>query len=442
MIVQLFSLIVMVIIHHTADGWRFQMPKHQLVTAQKATKGIIATVIAGTTILGSGVPSSIQPPTAQAVIAPIADVGIKEFLVKDGRQFLRITIPLGKDNKFGTSPEAIDIKQAQDNLELVRLRFEQVGYTNPSAWGAVLKDANTAANTIKANRGYLLGGKSGAGGKTAAEALFDDVLSPQLDRLSEAVRAKDVRTTLAAQETAAQALADLRILQLPPKQIPFQIPEEYAGLPRLLGRATVEVQIKAKNGFRLPDGKTVVPQAAFLLTVDGYHAPITAGNFVDLVTRKFYDNTPIQQVEQLTIQVGRPAPGASSLPDGTYIDPGTKKPRTIPLELFYKQDAEPTYGITSDDDLRATDTMALPFQAYGALGMARNNDSPDTASTQFFFLKWMQALIAPGRNTLDGFYSCFGYVTQNEDLLSQVNVKTDTIVSAKVVKGLENLIIP
>jgi hypothetical protein len=58
------------------------------------------------------------------------------------------------------------------------------------------------------------------------------------------------------------------------------------------------------------------------------------------------------------------------LGDGeTYVDPGTKKPRTVPLELFYKTDSEPSYGITSDDDLRATETMALPFQAYGALGI-------------------------------------------------------------------------
>ena len=70
----------------------------------------------------------------------------------------------------------------------------------------------------------------------------------------------------------------------------------------------------------------------------------------------------------------------------------------------------------------------------------RDNESPDSADTQFFFLKWKQALIAPGRNTLDGFYSCFGYVTRNEDLLSQLEEGGgDYIVSARVVRGLENL---
>ena len=42
-------------------------------------------------------------------------------------------------------------------------------------------------------------------------------------------------------------------------------------------------------------------------------------------------------------------------------------------------------------------------QAYGALGMDRSNEDPDSASSQFFFLKWLQALVAPGdiyNNTL------------------------------------------
>ena len=70
--------------------------------------------------------------------------------------------------------------------------------------------------------------------------------------------------------------------------------------------------------------------------------------------------------------------------------------------------------------------------------MARGNEDNDSGSSQIFMLKWQQALIAPGRNTLDGFYSCFGYVVNNADYLSQIN-PTSKIVSAKVVQGLDNL---
>jgi hypothetical protein len=33
----------------------------------------------------------------------------------------------------------------------------------------------------------------------------------------------------------------------------------------------------AGKGFRLEDGKTVIPTAKFILELDGYHAPLTAG---------------------------------------------------------------------------------------------------------------------------------------------------------------------
>jgi peptidylprolyl isomerase len=71
--------------------------------------------------------------------------------------------------------------------------------------------------------------------------------------------------------------------------------------------------------------------------------------------------------------------------------------------------------------------------------MARDNGEPDSGSSQFFFLKWKQALNPPGRNTLDGFYSCFGYITSdNEKLLEQVTTN-DKIEYMKVVEGLQNL---
>lgn len=374
---------------------------------------------------------------AHAAIAPLADVGVKEFLVKDGEQFLRLSIPLGKDQKYGTSPAAVDLRSAQENLELVRLRFEQVGVTNPGIWGTALKDVSTAANIIKSNTDFLLSNK-----QNSAQALwiFDNVLSPQLTRLADAIRDHNVKDTLDAQQAAADALGDLRLLQLPDKELPYKIPEEYAALPRLTGRAVVEVEVESKKGFRPIAGDSLkVPKVTFTIELDGYHAPITCGNFIDLVNKKFYDGMKIDKVEELVVQTGSQSLKSNKDTEG-YVDPKTGNVRYIPLELFYKADAEPVYGITSDDDLRATDAMLLPFQTFGAVGMARQNEDVDSASSQFFLLKWNQALIAPGRNTLDGFYTCFGYVTKNADILSQINEATDRIITAKVVSGMEHFV--
>jgi hypothetical protein len=41
---------------------------------------------------------------------------------------------------------------------------------------------------------------------------------------------------MSSQEQAAASLASLRQLQVPSKQLPYTIPDEYAALPRLLGR--------------------------------------------------------------------------------------------------------------------------------------------------------------------------------------------------------------
>jgi hypothetical protein len=81
----------------------------------------------------------------------------------------------------------------------------------------------------------------------------------------------------------------------------------------------------------------------------------------------------------------------------------------------------------------------LPFQSYGALGMARSEFEPDSASTQFFWLLFESDLTPAGKNLLDGRYNCFGYTVDGAELLKDVK-EGDIVVSAKVTKGLENLV--
>jgi cyclophilin family peptidyl-prolyl cis-trans isomerase len=333
--------------------------------------------------------------------------------------------------KIGIAAQDDELKLAQEGIEIVRLRLEQVGFSNKAVWGGCVKDATTADNLIKKNRDRLISEAITRGsGQADPQSLVDDQLIPTMANLIAALRAQDIASTNVLQEAAGAQLANLRMMQLPAGKLPFQIPDEYASLPRLNGRAEIEMVVQSGGGkpYRLADEVTLVPKVTLRLVVDGYHAPLTSGNFVDLVRKGYYDGMTLQKVEQLIVQTGKPSSGG----DG---------PRKIPLEIFYKMDKEPVYSATSDDEMRATDAIALPFQAYGAIGMARQNEDVDSASSQFFLLKWDQALVAPGRNTLDGFYTNMGYVTENEQLLSQFQ-DTDKVVSMKVVKGLENLVVP
>ena len=92
-------------------------------------------------------------------------------------------------------------------------------------------------------------------------------------------------------------------------------------------------------------------------------------------------------------------------------------------------------------DGRGGYAAALPFNAYGALGMAREEYNVDSASSQFFWLLFDSDLTPAGKNLLDGRYACFGYTIDGARLLSDVK-EGDVIVSAKVTSGLDQLVMP
>ena len=72
--------------------------------------------------------------------------------------------------------------------------------------------------------------------------------------------------------------------------------------------------------------------------------------------------------------------------------------------------------------------------------MAHDVEDPNTASSQFFFLQENPTLMEAPQSTFNGRYSCFGYVTQNQDFVKQIG-KGDNIVTMKVVRGSENLVL-
>ena len=67
-------------------------------------------------------------------------------------------------------------------------------------------------------------------------------------------------------------------------------------------------------------------EARMKMTIDGYTAPVTAGNFVDLVQRKFYDGMKVQRADGFVVQTGDPDGPA----DG-FVDPSTDTADTSTL---------------------------------------------------------------------------------------------------------------
>jgi peptidylprolyl isomerase len=173
-------------------------------------------------------------------------------------------------------------------------------------------------------------------------------------------------------------------------------------------------------------------------------APVTGGNFVELVSKGFYNNMKIQRSDGFVVQTGEPDGEATGYTGGKAsksIGQGPKGERLIPSEIFIQGDKGPIYETTIEEEGRGGEATILPFSAYGAMGWARDEYDPNSGSSQFFWLLFDSDLTPAGKNVLDGRYPVFGYVIEGSDFLQDVK-EGDVIVSAKVTEGLEYLKAP
>jgi len=193
-------------------------------------------------------------------------------------------------------------------------------------------------------------------------------------------------------------------------------------LPVLEGNATVVMTVKG---------------SPITIEVDGKDAPITAGNFVDLVHRGVYDGLMFHRVvrspQPFVVQGGDPQSknpqiSQSQLGTGGFSDPKTGVERYIPLEIKPKGAETPIYSKTLESS--GISTAPVLQHTRGAVAMARSMP-PDSASSQFYFA-------LTDLPFLDGSYAVFGHVTQGMDVVDKIQ-QGDRIESAKVTQGLENL---
>ncbi|MEO0308440.1 MAG: peptidylprolyl isomerase [Gloeomargarita sp. GMQP_bins_120] len=195
--------------------------------------------------------------------------------------------------------------------------------------------------------------------------------------------------------------------------IPPELVQPLRGYPCLNGKATVELVVNGQS---------------ILLEVNGEDAPITAGNFVDLVQRGFYDNLTFHRVvrepQPFVVQGGDPKGNGT----GGFVDPQTKRERVIPLEIKPEGATQALYGRTfPEQNIRQAPKLR---HRRGAVAMARS-PNPNSASSQFY-------ITLAETSFLDGNYAVFGYVTKGMEVVDQIQ-QGDRITRARVVQGAENL---
>jgi len=350
---------------------------------------------------------------------------------KDANSLLRLGLPIN-------SPE---VRKLQAQIEGVGgdLRVKRIG----AAKDGLQKARGTIASTKEA--GKMLAAARPAEVEKAQTLLanIDGDLAAALEELGKQAGQGSVQErelldkANAAQARAAASLSALEELMVPAGYT-VPVPAEYSNLPQLQGRAVVEFELKkAEAGEQFNIDGELFEKVKLKVTVDGYNAPLTGGNFVDLVSKGFYNGMAVQRSDGFVVQTGDPAGPA----DG-YVPPGKSAPRTLPLEIMVKGDkGVPMYESTTEEDLRGKEATVLPFQSFGALGMARTEDNDNSASSQWFWLLFDSDLTPAGKNLLDGAYACFGYTTEGADFLKDVK-EGDIITKATVVSGKENLVMP
>ena len=324
--------------------------------------------------------------------------------IKDGKALLRYALPI--DNKTIRSLQ----KELEDISETLRVqgsrRITSVNRNLDRAEKFVRRSENILADVPDVN-------------KPKVEALLASLTTDIAD-IRTYVEERDKEAVWFKRSEMLDIVSDIEALMV--TGFPFEVPEEYSNLPQLKGRATIEF---------------VTNKGTMQMVVDGYNAPVTAGNFVDLVQRKFYDGLEISRAEDYyVVQTGNP-----SGPDDGFVDPKTGDYRAVPMEIMVQGDEEPLYGMTMEEAGLYLEKPVLPFSAFGTVAMARPGDDPNGASSQFFFLKFESELTPAGLNLLDGRYAVFGYVTEEKDVLNALKVG-DRIESARVVSGVENLVEP
>ncbi len=275
--------------------------------------------------------------------------------VKDPNAILRNALPI----------KQVELQEIQHKLE------ETSDLVRGGRWPALSKTVTKCQSLLKKYKNQIIEELPSEKQKIAESTFLD--LKNDFDSLQDQAKSKDKYSFISTRKEALDKIGGLEEYFLP-TEFPYYIPSEFDNLPRLLGRA--KVNIKTSKG----EMKAII---------DGFNAPLTAGAFIDLSSKNFYDNLPINRAEEFfVLQTGDPLGDEIG-----YIDPETNLERHVPLEIRIPEESETFYNQTFEELGLYTETPTLPFATLGTLGWSHSSTEVDDGSSQFFFFYMKQNLI-------------------------------------------------
>jgi peptidyl-prolyl cis-trans isomerase B (cyclophilin B) len=237
------------------------------------------------------------------------------------------------------------------------------------------------------------------------------------DEKTSALPSPSASASAAPMPSANSAAANLK---------PEELTKQFPNSPLLTGKATLQLTVQGQP---------------ITIELNGADAPVSSGNFVDLVEKKFYDGLVFHRVVKdpapFVVQGGDPKgkdPNVTvdQLGSGGYIDPATSQERVVPLEIKTAE-GRLVYGQTfsSVQDLAGK----KPFLRHtrGAVAMARSQN-PNSGSSQFY-------ITLADQGFLDGEYAVFGYVKEGMNVVDKIK-QGDRIDSLRVLSMDPGAFIP
>lgn len=320
---------------------------------------------------------------------------------------------------------------ANPKMKTVQESLEDISYLlripQRKPYGSMEGDVKKAMKIVMENKETILESVP-VELKEKGSELYTSLLEGKggLQTLLKYINDKDNDRLSVALASSLDTLAELELLQAP--GLSFLLPKQYLDYPRLTGRGVVEFAVEKGDGstFFPTAGGEPKSVATIQVVVDGYSAPLTAGNFVKLVLDGAYDGATLKSASQAIIADSKAG----------------KKGYTLPLEVMPAGQFEPLYR--SPLNIQDGELPVLPMSVYGSIAMAHSEDSDEYSSPdQFFFYLYDKRNSGLGGISFDeGQFSVFGYATaEGRDVLSQIKTG-DKIRSAKLVQGRERLVLP
>uniref|UniRef100_A0A0E0ALI2 PPIase cyclophilin-type domain-containing protein n=1 Tax=Oryza glumipatula TaxID=40148 RepID=A0A0E0ALI2_9ORYZ len=319
---------------------------------------------------------------------------------------------------------------ANPNMKTIQESLEDISYLlripQRKPYGSMEGDVKKAMKIAMDNKDAILASIP-VELKEKGSKLYTSLLEEKggLQTLLKYIKENDPDRLSVALASSLDTVAELELLQAP--GLSFLLPQQYLEYPRLAGRGVVEFSVEKGDGstFFPTAGGEPKSVATIQVVIDGYSAPLTAGNFAKLVLDGAYDGIKLKCASQAIIADNE----------------NGKNGYTVPLEVMPAGQFEPLYRTPLS--IQDGELPVLPMSVYGAVAMAHSVDSDEYSSpSQFFFYLYDKRNSGLGGISFDeGQFSVFGYTTDGREVLSQIKTG-DIIRSAKLVQGRERLVLP